>query len=87
MIFTRSSRFEKEYKKLSKKLKDKMIERLRIFVVNEFDQLLNNHKVKYKYDGHRSINLTGDWRILYKKIDDTTCELYAIGTHHQLFGK
>lgn len=87
MLFTQPSRFEKEYKKLPKKLKDKIVERLKIFVTNEFDPLLNNHMVKYKYEGHRSINLTGDWRILYKKIDHKTYELYAVGTHHQLFGK
>ncbi len=87
MLFTKSARFQKEYRKLTKKLKERLAERLEIFVVNEFDPILNNHALKHAYDGHRSINLTGDWRVLYIKINDTTCELYAVGTHHQLFGK
>jgi addiction module RelE/StbE family toxin len=55
--------------------------------VNEFHPILNNHKLKYDYEGYRSINLTGDWRIVFRKIDDNSVLLYRVGTHHQLFGK
>ncbi len=48
--------------------------------------LLNDHGLNPPWDGYRSINITGDWRLVYKKLGTDTYYLRAVGTHHQLFG-
>ena len=85
MMFTRSSSFHKEFKKLPKGIQDKAIERLGIFAKDQFDPLLNNHKLKHDMAEYRSINVTGDFRIVYKMIDSKTCFLVKIGSHSRLF--
>jgi mRNA-degrading endonuclease YafQ of YafQ-DinJ toxin-antitoxin module len=39
-----------------------------------------------EYAGLYSINITGDIRALYEKIDDTYAIFGFIGTHSQLYG-
>ena len=87
MIYTYSSAFTKEYGRLDKGLKLKLAERLKFFEADEFDPILNSHKLKHDFAGYRSINVTGDWRLIYSKIEVGVTKLYRIGTHHQLFGK
>ena len=87
MLFIRSSQFKSDYIKADNGIRAKVDERLKIFAKDEFSQILNNHKLKFNLDGYRSINITGDWRIIYRKLDISTCFLYRLGTHHQLFGK
>ena len=86
MIFVRSSRFAKEFKKQKKDIQNKVLERLALFTVNQFDPLLNNHKLRYEYGEYRSINVTGDFRIVYRMVDTRTCFLFRIGNHQDLFG-
>jgi len=78
--------FERQYKKLPLALQDKMWERLGLLTVDERNPLLNDHKLHHPYDGYSSINVTGDIRLVYKKLDAETFYLRAVGTHHQLFG-
>lgn len=63
-----------------------MWERLTLLVADERSPILNDHKLGPPYDGYRSINITGDYRLVYKKIDADTYYLRAVGTHHQLYG-
>ena len=79
--------FERQYKKLPVVLQDKMWERLSLLIANEFSPLLDNHKLHHPYHGYSSINITGDIRLVYKKIGTEIYYLRAIGTHHQLYGK
>ena len=53
-------------------------------MVSEFDESLNNHKLSGKYADYRSINVTGDIRIAYKRVPDGFY-LVAIGTHSELY--
>ena len=78
--------FERQYKKLTKDLQDKMWERFALLVREPAHPLLNDHKLNPPYIGYRSINITGDIRLVYKKGDVQTYYLRAVGTHHQLFG-
>jgi len=78
--------FERQYKKLPLALQNKMWERLALLVANESHPLLDNHKLHPPYEGYRGINITGDWRLVYKKIGVDTYYLRAIGTHHQFYG-
>lgn len=80
-----SSEFNKSFNKLSKKLQDKVEERLWAFALDEFDESLHNHKLHGEYMGFRSIRVTGDLRIIYKKLGEEKFELHLLGTHSQLY--
>ena len=86
MLFTRSNKFKKNLNNLPEKIQRKTFERLNLFNVDQFESILNNHSLHGEYLGCRSINVSGDLRIIYKKISDTACLLVDIGTHSQLFG-
>ncbi len=86
MLFTRSSEFKKKLKKLPKKLQDKVVERLRIFVIDKFDPSLNNHPLHGEYTNHRSINIAGDLRVIYKEINKEEYFLVRVDTHANLYG-
>lgn len=77
--------FEKKYKKLSAKLKSKVKERNKIFSENPFDPILNNHALQGKYSGYRSINITGDIRVVYNLIDKNVALFVDIDSHSNLY--
>ncbi len=79
-----SARFRKQWKRLSLKVKDEADARVEILQVNEFDPLLNNHKLSGKYAAYRSISITGDIRIAYRRVPDGFY-LAAVGTHSELY--
>ena len=85
MIIRLHRDFEKKYKKLRDTEKKRFKERRDFFVKDEFDPLLNNHALKGKYLGHRSINITGDIRALYKKQGNVVI-FTTIDSHSNLYG-
>lgn len=86
MQFDRHPVFKRQWQKLSRKLRVKTQERLLLLILNERNEILNNHKLHPPFDAYRSINISGDLRLVYKRIDANTLYLRAIGTHHQLYG-
>ncbi len=66
-------------------MKARVGERLELLVGNEFDPLLNNHKLQGEDASYRSINVTGDVRIVYRKTSRDAYLLVAIGTHSELY--
>lgn len=85
MIILLHNNFIKDYKKLSHWTKEKFKERRDLFLKDEFDPVLNNHPLKGKYQGYRSINITGDFRAIYKRDKDKAI-FVAIGSHSRLYG-
>lgn len=79
-----SKKFEKIFKKCPQKIKNKFIERLKIFKENKYDPLLNNHALSGKLNGFRSINISGDWRVIFEEKSEGIIFI-AIGTHSQLY--
>lgn len=77
--------FERQYKKLDQALRDKMWERLFLLTADNLNPLLNDHKLGPPFESYRSINITGDYRLVYKRIEKDTYYLRAVGTHHQLY--
>ena len=77
--------FKKSFAKLSKKEKVKFDERMSIFILDEYSPILSNHKLHGEYDGYRSINITGDIRVIYRKISKNNYRLHLIGTHSKLY--
>ena len=82
---THTPRFKKRFDFLSEKIKEKVMKRLDIFIRDEYNVILNNHQLHGEYSGCRSINVTGDIRIIYEKIENDRCCLLDIGTHNQLY--
>ncbi len=85
MIIVYHKDFKKSYKKSSPKVKEKLEERLRLFSKDEFDPALNNHALKGKWLGYRSINVTGDIRAIFKR-DTGSAFFVAIDKHSNLYG-
>jgi addiction module RelE/StbE family toxin len=77
--------FDKQYSKLSQKIKDQYKKRISIFANNPFDVSLRNHALKGKYLGYRSIDINGDIRALYTLKGDVIIIFAFIGTHSQLY--
>lgn len=79
-----SARFRKQWKRISKGIRDEAAARFEVLQVNEFDIALNNHKLSGRYGEYRSINITRDIRVAYKRVPDGFY-LFAIGTHSELY--
>lgn len=76
--------FLKKLDKSPEKIRERFEERLSLFEINPFASELNNHSLKGELAGRRSINITGDWRAIFKEFDDGIIFL-DIGTHSQLY--
>lgn len=76
--------FNKRYKKL-RTIQRKVDERLALFAKDPFDPILNNHGLTGKYEGCRSINITGGYRAIYELVDDNIAYFITLGTHPNLY--
>ena len=85
MIIYLHKNFSKKYTRLTKSQKEKFKERKDIFLADEFDPVLNNHALSGKYEGYRSINVTGDIRAIYKKNRTEEVIFVMIGNHSNLY--
>lgn len=84
MIISYHKSFIKNFKKHSKKIKEKFKERQTLFEKDEFNPALNNHALKGKWLGYRSINVTGDIRAIFKR-EDKSAIFVAIDKHSNLY--
>lgn len=80
------SRFKKVYLKLPEKIKKSVESRLMLFSRNPFEAPLNNHPLLGGYKGYRSINITGDYRAIYKELKKDEVVFVKLGTHSELYG-
>lgn len=81
--------FRKQYTRASRKVQLAFKDRLRIFEKDPRHPLLRNHLLTGEYRGFRSINITGDWRALYREQASSRGEMLVefilLGTHSQLY--
>ena len=88
MIVKYSPAFLAKLKKANVRIKKSFRERIEKFDENPYDPQLNNHLLKREYQGHRSINITADWRALYqekKEGNEVIAYFVLLGTHTQLY--
>ena len=85
MIVNFHKDFLKDFKKLPIKAKEKFKQRQLLFEKDEFDPVLNNHALKGKWLGYRSINVTGDVRAIFKR-DTESVVFVAIDKHSNFYG-
>lgn len=84
------SEFYRQYRKVDVRIQKSVDERIRIFRKNPMDSQLNNHPLHEPYQGYRSIEITSDYRALYKETqieDDIVAYFIELGTHDELYGK
>lgn len=77
-------KFLKQFKKSPRNVQMAFRTRFDLFIHNKYHPLLHNHQLKGLYHTCRSISVTGDWRAVFKEIDDDIL-FVAIGTHSQLY--
>ncbi len=76
--------FRKQFKKLPQKVQKQFDVRFEIFMKDKTHPTLNNHSVDRRFTNCRSINVTGDYRAIFKEEDDVAVFL-LIGTHSELY--
>lgn len=90
MIVRYTGNFLKQLKKSNVRIRKTFKERITLFIKNPNDLELNNHTLKREYSGFRSIDITSDYRAIYKEViveDDTYIYFTSFGTHSQLYGR
>lgn len=80
-----SKKFEKKVAKLPLFIKKALVDKLRIFAEDSFASILNNHPLQGDRQIYRSINITGDYRLIYEQYDIDTVRLVDIDTHSNLY--
>lgn len=77
-------KFLKQLKKSPKNIQVAFRSRFELFIHNKYHPLLRNHPLKGLYHEYRSMSVTGDWRVIFREIDDRVLFI-EIGTHSQLY--
>ena len=78
--------FKKAYCKLPEKIRKLVDTKLMVFSKDAFNASLNNHPLLGKYKGYRSINITGDYRAVYKELREEEVIFVKVGTHSERYG-
>lgn len=77
--------FIKSFDALPARIKSKTLERVDLLLKDQFHFLLNNHGLSGELLGYRSINISGDIRLIYKE-ENNIYIFYIIGNHSNLYG-
>ena len=77
--------FTKQRKAAPLEIKQAFRDALDLFYENPNHVALRNHPLTGKYQGFRSIDVTEDWRALYRTEPERII-FVEIGTHDQLYG-
>lgn len=76
--------FKKSYSVLQSKLQIQFDVRLALYLEDQNSPILNIHKLHGKEAGFYSLNVTSDYRAIFKLTEDSII-LYKIGTHSELY--
>lgn len=76
-----SSKFAKEYKQLSQKIKSQAEKKEKIFRKNPFDPRLKTHKLTGKLKQYHAFSIDYQYRIIFERIDTETIWFHSVGTH------
>ena len=77
-----SSKFSREYRKLSLNIKNLAEKKEKIFRKNPFDLQLNTHKLKGNLKVFLSFSINQKYRIIFEFIDFNTVWFHSIGDHN-----
>ena len=85
MIIIPTKYFKKKVSKLPKPIKLKLVKLIHLFMDEPKNIILNNHQLNGKYSGYRSINVTGNYRMIFEELKDSSVRLIDIDTHPKLY--
>ncbi len=88
MIIRRRKSFTRSFSYLDSKIKFKTIIALQLFEKDPFHDSLRNHVLQWERKWCRSINATGDYRIIFIELSNGNYELVElvdVRTHSQLY--
>jgi addiction module RelE/StbE family toxin len=77
--------FKKLLARAPTEIKTAFREALDLFAADQNSPGLRNHPLTGKYAGFRSIDVTEDWRAIYREKPDRM-KFVTLGTHPQLYG-
>lgn len=80
--------FKKSFKKRisnNSRLSAKTANRIKVFKQNQSNPALKDHKLRGSKEDIRSFSITGDFRIVYKRISSDHILFLDIGTHNQVY--
>lgn len=82
--------FIKKLKKQDVRIRKSFRARIALFQKDPNSSELNNHLLEKDYSGYRSIDITNDYRAVYKEVDlggdEPVAYFSTIGTHDELYG-
>jgi addiction module RelE/StbE family toxin len=70
-------------------IKEAFRETLALFLEDPHHPFLRNHPLTEQFAGYRSIDVTDDWRAVFKESstgDRVVITFHLIGTHQELYG-
>lgn len=76
-----SSKFEREYKKLPKKIKKLAEEKEKTFRDNPFDPSLKTHKLSGRLRGYCSFSIDMRYRIIFEFAQKDVIWFHSVGDH------
>ncbi|TSC66713.1 MAG: Uncharacterized protein CEO21_96 [Microgenomates group bacterium Gr01-1014_80] len=88
MTIRYTGNFLRQLKKSDVRIRKAFKNCLLIFTKNPNDPELDNHPLEREHRGHNSINITADYRAIYKEVileNDTYIYFSSFGTHEELY--
>lgn len=82
--------FLKKLKKSNVRILKSFKERIILFSKDPNNPQLDNHPLKREWQGYQSIDITSDYRAIYKEIqigEEIIAYFVALGTHDELYRK
>ena len=82
--------FYQKYKKADVRIQNRVDQKIEVFLKDPYDLQLDNHTLKRQWKGYKSIDITSDWRAIYKERqigNESVAYFVALGTHDELYGK
>ena len=83
-----SDRFDRRLNNVSDEIKIAFLDTLDLFLEFPDHPQLRNHALKKKFAGYRSLDVTGDWRALFKEKQigaQKIITFHMLGTHTDLY--
>ena len=87
-IIKYSPNFNIQRKAAPLEIKEAFADSFELFLAEPYHSSLRNHALKGKFAGFRSINISDDWRALFKETrsgNRIIIIFHLIGTHKQLY--
>ena len=86
MQITTTKKFDKQFKKQTRKIQQEFSKRMSLFLTDIHNPLLNTHRLTGDLGDLWSFNISGDIRVIFDKSFNDSVVLEAIGSHSELYG-